>query len=207
MDNALKAARRIDELARDVDGAIGRVGWREAARQYHEYVTDHAVVVARALLAAEGSALTPRDERKVSSNNALVEAIAKALFQKFRVEECDPPLATWEEHAIHRVQHEAYLEAAWTATWAISAERYRLEKVEDWDGRSIGESNPLSGACDIALQDALCQVDDRGERIWSYDDVKLQKSLAAQGYAISTITDPSNDRGEATPPTSLSGRE
>lgn len=43
---------------------------------------------------------------------------------------------------------------------------------------------PLSSYCDIALQDAMITFEDNGERIHNYDDERLVKSLAGNGYKI-----------------------
>jgi hypothetical protein len=48
-----------------------------------------------------------------------LEEVARGLFQRFRIEECDPPQVTWEEHAIHTVEHAAYIDAARAAIEAL----------------------------------------------------------------------------------------
>ncbi len=41
-----------------------------------------------------------------------IDRAASAIFQKFRVEEAEPPSVTWADHAVHSYQHEAYRGAA-----------------------------------------------------------------------------------------------
>ena len=40
----------------------------------------------------------------------VVERAAKAVWLRHRVEECEPPEVTWEEHAIHTVHHQVYFD-------------------------------------------------------------------------------------------------
>ena len=60
---------------------------------------------------------------------------------------------------------------------------------KEWNGRSIGESAPHAAYCDIAMQDAMVEITDKGERLWSYNDELFDKSLAGNGYTIVRIDD------------------
>ena len=42
---------------------------------------------------------------------SLVERLAAGLFEKYRIEECEPPEITFQEHAVHDDLHQFYLDA------------------------------------------------------------------------------------------------
>jgi len=51
------------------------------------------------------------------------------------------------------------------------------------------ELQHIANLCDIALQDALVEVEDNGEKIWLYDGEVFAKSLAGNGYKVVKIDD------------------
>lgn len=94
----------------------------------------------------------------------------------------------------------------WTADEAIAAwnrralltppapapevEQPRSIKDITGDRRSADQTSPHAAYCDVALQDALIEADDAGERIWIYDDELFDASLAANGYRIVPLAPP-----------------
>lgn len=62
---------------------------------------------------------------------------------------------------------------------------------KEWDGRSVGESAPHAAYCDLAMADAMIQIKDGDELVWSYDDALFDRALAANGWKVVPVDFPS----------------